>query len=272
MQDLANRGMRWDPFFGVVAASLGWVPPLRYLLRRRRVLSLLERIPPGGNLLEVGCGAGALLVDLARNGFVCTGLETAPRAVDIAVSVSSLSARKYEIHTTPASNWKDAFDVVCAFDVMEHVQDDTQALRQWIEWTKPGGRLLLSVPAHSRRWGAGDVWAGHYRRYDREPLRQLLVEHSLCVEHFECYGFPLANITERVGQRTYKALLEKRDASTKPEDASAESGIERDAYLRRFRKMDSVAGRLALRVNYLLQAATRRTDLGSGYLVLASKP
>lgn len=260
-----------DPFFGLVALSEGWAPPLRYLLRRARVLSVLASITPT-ELLEAGCGAGGLLADLSLRGFDCIGLEPSQRAAMLAKKLSSESGANYPIVTQPNDAWQAYFGVVCAFDVLEHIQDDYAALAHWCGWLRPGGKLLISVPAHSRRWGPGDVWAGHYRRYDREPLLELLSSQTLQVEHFECYGFPLANLTEWIGKRTYRRLLAERDTSIKLEVASAESGIQRDVYVRHFRKINSAVGRLALRMNFLLQRAAQRTNLGSGYLVLATKP
>lgn len=262
---------RIDPFFGLVAPAEGWVPPLRYLLRRARSLAILGGITPTA-LLEAGCGAGALLADLSLRGFDCTGLEPSAHAATLAKTLASVSGTNYRIASEPDGVWNASFGVVCAFDVLEHIQDDHAALAQWCGWLRPGGKLLVSVPAHSQRWGPGDVWAGHYRRYDREPLLKLLASQALQIEHVECYGFPLANLTEWIGKRTYRRLLAERDANVSPEAASAESGIQRDTYLRHFSKIDSVVGRLALRTNFLLQRMALRTDLGSGYLVLARKP
>jgi SAM-dependent methyltransferase len=263
--------VRFDPFFGVIDRRNGWVPPLRYLLRRQRILSIIDAIA-AGELLEIGCGAGALLVDLARRGFVCTGLETSARAAQTAEAIAASSGMRYLIVQEARPEWSGSFDIVCAFDVLEHIEGDDRALRLWCDWIKPGGHLLLSVPAHSRRWGPGDVWAGHYRRYDRKPLLRLLTSQGLHIDRVESYGFPLANFTEWAGRRTYARLLSARASTTKPEVASAESGIQRNAYMGLFRWIESVPGRLALRLSYLLQRLTRNVDIGSGYLVLATKP
>ena len=259
-----------SPLFGLVAPSLGWAPPLRYLLRRERILRLLGPMPPA-RLLEVGCGAGALLDEFAAKGHAGTGLETSPRAVALARAIAQATGSGQTLVTEPGPDWAGTFDLVCAFDVLEHVADDAGALAQWLAWLRPGGRVCLSVPAHRSRWGAGDEWAGHHRRYDRRDLVDLLAAHGLEIEHLECYGFPLANLTEWLGSRTYRRLMEERQRTVTSAEASAESGVERSDYLRLFRRMDTLAGRAALRCNFLLQSLAAGTDLGSGYLVLARR-
>src|SRR3546814_7757828 len=98
--------------------------------------------------------------------------------------------------------------MVCAFDVLEHIEDDRLAIQEWIRWLAPNGKMILSVPAHRSRWGAGDVWAGHYRRYDRNDVEQLLVSCGMEVEHLECYGFPLANATELLRSEEHTSELQ----------------------------------------------------------------
>jgi SAM-dependent methyltransferase len=259
-----------SPLFGLVAPSLGWAPPIRYLLRRERIRRLLGSLPPH-RLLEVGCGAGALLDEFAASGHDATGLETSPRAIAMARAIAAATGQGQTLTSEPSPSWGGAFDLVCAFDVLEHVADDQAAIATWLQWLKPGGQLCLSVPAHRSRWGAGDEWAGHHRRYDRRDLLALLADNRLQVEHLECYGFPLANLTEWLGERTYRRLIRQRESEFSSAQASAESGVERADYVRMFRRMDTVPGRLALRVNFALQSLAARTDLGSGYLVMARR-
>lgn len=260
-----------DPFFGVLAPELGWVPPLRYLLRRARVSALVKRFPPT-DMLEIGCGAGALLIDFARAGFRCTGLETSERAREIASGIAHSCNGAYAVQSLPGPDWDEKYGVVCAFDVLEHIENDKAALTDWMQWLKPGGRLLLSVPAHASRWGAGDVWAGHYRRYEKQGLINLIADLGLKIEHVECYGFPLANLTECLGEKSYQKLINERGESNDHGAASAESGIQRDIYLNQFHRINSVIGRLAMRTFFILQKLTMHTNFGSGYIVIAAKP
>lgn len=256
--------------FGVVAPSCGWVPPLRYLLRRKRVLRLLRPLRPC-SLIEVGCGAGALLHELGAGSDDVIGLETSMPALAMARSIAAAMGGHQKLVEIPDPAWTGSKDLVCAFDVLEHIEDDHGALRTWMDWLKPDGKLCISVPAHRCRWGAGDEWAGHWRRYDRSDLVELLKAHGLVIEYLECYGFPLANLTEALGSRTYQRLIKERGDAMTIERATENSGIERSDYLRLFRWIDSPLGRFALRVALAMQALTSRVNWGSGYLVLARR-
>lgn len=260
----------YSSLLGLSAPGAGWTPPLRYLLRRERILRLSARIAPG-RLLEVGCGAGALLADFSRQGFIATGLETSPSALVMSRDLARLDGTEPCVVPAAAEDWTEAFDVLCSFDVLEHVEYDAQALAQWMRWLRPGGSVLLSVPAHPSRWNAGDEWAGHWRRYSRAMLLELMRGCRLQVEHLECYGFPLANLTEHVGERSYRRMIERRERVSR-EEATAHSGTDRRAYSRLSRAIASPLGRLALRCAMAAQAATCNTDWGSGYLVVARKP
>lgn len=262
---------RMTALLGIVAPGAGWVPPLRFLLRRRRILRLAAAWPVS-RLLEVGCGGGALLADFAAAGHEVVGIESSARALSVARAVAKASGGNQRITDTPGDGWTGRFDIVCAFDVLEHIEDDVAALGQWVSWLRPKGMLCISVPAHRSRWSAGDEWAGHYRRYDRPDLEAKLAGLGLQIEHMETYGFPLANLTEWLGASTYRRLLASRRSGTAKEEASAGSGVDHRDAAGLFRWVDTVPGRFALRISFAAQALFARTDWGSGYLVLARKP
>ncbi len=258
-----------DSFWGPHDVE-AWVPSLRYLLRRARILALMHDLPRG-RLLEVGCGSGALLIELLAMGFHCVGLETSQPARALARHLCERhGVADPAIVTEPAPEWAASFDVVAAFDVLEHIADDRAAIAQWVRWLRPGGRLLLSVPAHSRRWNAGDEWAGHYRRYERDQLRALLAREGLTIEKMECYGFPFANLTEALGAFYYRRALNRR-ASSSTAYASALSGVDRKPWIAAHGLLQSWPGKAAVRTAIALQKPFLGTELGSGYLVLATK-
>jgi len=85
------------------------------------------------------------------------------------------------------------FDLVVAFDVIEHVDDDRLACREICRVLKPGGHLLISVPLHAAHFSEFDTLVGHARRYNVEELRTLLADHGLIVEKSAPFGMRPTN-------------------------------------------------------------------------------
>ena len=134
-----------------------------------RTLSALD-LPPACRILDVGCGDALTFPVLERFGSV-EGIETDQRLLD------PDNPRRSRVHTDPLghprySGWQ--FDLVTALDVLEHLEDDHAALRQLLRLLKPGGRLLLTVPASMALWDQHDEINQHFRRYSSAMLRQLL--------------------------------------------------------------------------------------------------
>ncbi|MDE2308067.1 MAG: class I SAM-dependent methyltransferase [Xanthomonadaceae bacterium] len=260
-----------DAFLGPAAPDLGWVPAPRYLLRRARILRQLDTLAPG-RLLEVGPGAGMLLVEAARRGFRCAALELSAGARTLAAAVIARSGQRIPVHAEADPGWEASFDALFAFDVLEHIERDREALAQWHGWLAPGGTLLLSVPAHARLWTAGDEWAGHFRRYERGPLLQLLRETGFEPECVECYGFPLTNLSERLSARIYARRIHRHGAAQDDRQRNNDrSGTDRGPHLRLYPLLSSAPGKLALRACCGIQHWFVDTDLGSGYLVKARR-
>jgi len=80
------------------------------------------------------------------------------------------------------------FDLVCALDIVEHVDDDDAALSELTRVLTPGGTFLLSVPLHPSRWTPFDDFVGHRRRYEPARLIEKLAQHGLAVERSGVYG------------------------------------------------------------------------------------
>ena len=80
------------------------------------------------------------------------------------------------------------FDLVCAFDIVEHVEDDDGALAELARVAAPEATLLLSVPLHPQAWNAFDEYVGHCRRYEPEALTEKLARHGFAIERSAVYG------------------------------------------------------------------------------------
>jgi SAM-dependent methyltransferase len=81
-----------------------------------------------------------------------------------------------------------AFDLVCALDIVEHVDDEAAALGEISRVAKPNAVVLISLPLHPARWTAFDDFVGHRRRYEPDRLRDTLARHDLSIERSAAYG------------------------------------------------------------------------------------
>lgn len=171
-------------------------------------------LPPGpGELLDVGCGQAALGIRLAaQHAYRYTGVE--PDADSSRIAASRLEAARIpgEIRTGGLEVLEPAarFDVVSAFEVLEHIEDDKGALDEWIRRVRTGGTLLISTPAHQRRYGVQDELVGHFRRYDPPAMRELLRGAGLENVEVRLYGMPAGYALEAarnaIGRRRIAAV------------------------------------------------------------------
>ena len=81
-----------------------------------------------------------------------------------------------------------SFDLVCAFDIVEHVEDDQQVFRELGRVAKDDATVIFSVPLHPARWTAFDALVGHVRRYDPADLLAILAEHHFMLEQSAGFG------------------------------------------------------------------------------------
>ena len=99
-----------------------------------------------------------------------------------------------------------AFDGVVAGEVLEHIEAEGLALSEAGRVLRPGGILVLSVPAHPAWFGASDRWAGHVRRYTRATLTSAIEDAGFVLEGIRPWGFPMSAFYHR-------AIYDKRAAS-----------------------------------------------------------
>jgi len=200
--------------------------------------------------------------------FDYTGIEADASAAAVAASrIASRGAVLIQGDAAAVAP-RGPFDVICAFEVLEHIEDDAGALADWRSRLRPGGQIILSVPAHQGRFGPADVLVGHYRRYPPEGLERLLIRQGFESVDVVMYGFPLGYALEAVRNR----LAERSGASAKqsrrrPASQTARSG--------RWLQPSGVTGLLTwlttLPFRYL-QRPFSRTRLGTGLVATARRP
>ena len=172
--------------------------------RNRLILEIARRIgtelPPGGRVLEVGCGTGNVLRYLERacpQALVC-GMDLWPEGLRHARRRTGCPLVQGDMRVHPFSA---RFDLIGMFDVLEHIPDDVRALGDAHALLAPGGRLLLTVPAHQTLWSYFDESAHHCRRYSAAELREKMVRAGYGIEmltEFMASTLPLVWLTRRV--------------------------------------------------------------------------
>ncbi len=176
---------------------------------------LLNLIPAGGRLLDIGCACGFLLVAARERGFTVQGVEMsawasthARTAYGLDVETGSLET----VHLAPAS-----YDAVVMADVVEHLTDPRRTLQGIHRVLRPGGHLLLLTPdvgSAVARW-FGPRWWGllddHYFYFSRATLRRFLDGEGFAVERITALGrvFPLSHWVYKLApySRTLHAAL-----------------------------------------------------------------
>lgn len=182
--------------------------------RNELILWALEKYCKGfGSYLEIGCGTGYVLAGVAR------------RFPDAVLSASEIftAGLGFAAHRVPSARFmqmdarripfREEFDVMGAFDVVEHIKEDEWVLAQAYKALKPGGALLLTVPQHAWLWSPSDDYARHERRYSAAELH----------EKVRAAGFRLRRSTSFVSlllplMLTSRSLSKRKQAPFDPTD------------------------------------------------------
>lgn len=161
--------------------------------RRRLVETLLrDELRDPRRVLDVGCGAGGMSRWLLDHGHEAHGVDSSPASLEHAVHLVPATSL-HQGNATALPFPESSFDGVLLLDVLEHA-DDAAALAEARRVVRPGGWVLLSVPAFPWLWSFRDVDAGHLRRYSRRGLEDVLRRSGLAVErvtYYQCLLFPV---------------------------------------------------------------------------------
>ena len=163
-----------------------------YIGRRRIIAGFVEQIcrqvtDRRARILDVGCGTGANLLMLSKYGDA-EGVDVSEDALSFCRARGLDKVKLGAAEELPYEN--GTFDLVTAFDVVEHMDDDLAGLKEMRRVLRPGGRALLFVPTFMFLWGLQDDVSHHRRRYRLPELRRVLEQAG-----FEVERSTYANIT-----------------------------------------------------------------------------
>jgi SAM-dependent methyltransferase len=181
---------------------------------RRRVLDRVIdglRLPARAEILDAGCGSGRNMLEFAGQG-VMTGIELSPTSVLLARQRGAGEVVEGSVLEMPFESGR--FDLATSLDVIEHLEDDLVALRELRRVVKPGGALLVTVPAYQWLWSGHDVVNHHHRRYTRRTLRQVAEQagwHQTRTTYFNSLLLPAAillRVLDRFNHKTTESSLD----------------------------------------------------------------
>ena len=174
-------------------------------------LQFLLKGSPSMQILNVGAATGASTEMLQPFGEV-SSLEYDQPCVDYCRKVLNLDVIQGSITALPYAD--ASFDLVCAFDVVEHVEDDRLAVSELIRVCKPGGHVYVTVPAYMSLWSDHDVVNNHFRRYQRAELLALFNAGTLLRStYFNTLLFPLIWLARQLGN-----MFKRNGAAPKPDN------------------------------------------------------
>ncbi len=158
------------------------------------------------------------------------------------------------------------FDYLFAFEVLEHIKDDLIALTEWSKFLKPKGKVIVSVPAHQKKFSKSDQYVGHIRRYEKQELSNLLKDAGY--QHIEIvnYGFPLTLISRFIAN-----IIIAKDNSI--DDISIEERNLKSSYSRPYiisKYLSFINQELYIPFSYI-HRWFYHMDLGDGLVAVAEK-
>jgi ubiquinone/menaquinone biosynthesis C-methylase UbiE len=160
-----------------------------WVARRELITNELDRlVQKPVKMLDLGCGTGVNLRSFTSYGST-VGVDFSPAALAFCRTRVDTRLVQADAQDLPFEN--ASFDVVCCLDVLEHIEDDSKAAREFFRVLVPRGLLVLTVPALQRLWSGHDEALGHKRRYDKRSLSLILNSNGFEVKTISYWNFSL---------------------------------------------------------------------------------
>jgi SAM-dependent methyltransferase len=220
-----------------------------------------------GSFLEVGAGIGIMTTLFLERGFSGCCQDISPESRNYLNTNLQAFGNKIHVIDNFSSLSVETFDYLLAFEVLEHIENDLEALTEWSKFLKPKGKIIISVPAHQNKFSKADEYVGHVRRYEKKDLLKLLENTDYQNIEIVNYGFPLTGISRIIGNRIM-AEGESFDNTT-VEERNLKSSYSRPTNVSRY--LSFVNEDLFIPFKYI-QRWFYYLDWGDGLIAIAEKP
>ncbi len=184
-----------------------WFRARKEILEDLLQRDILPRLRENPKILNAGAATGVSSLMLSEYGAL-TSLELDQSSCDFMKEEYDLDVVCSGLEKTPFPD--KHFDLICAFDVIEHIKDHEQSVKEMKRILKPGGKIFLTVPAFQFLWSDHDEINHHFRRYTLKNIRALIKKEELEIQrssYFNTILFPPIALTRILGKiRPYKTL------------------------------------------------------------------
>ena len=171
----------------------------RHYYRETLLLNNIKKFLKKGKILDAGFGNGSLSIRASNNNLNITGIDLSEKFVEYVSEkikdFPNINIKQGDITDLPFDD--NSFEGAFCGEILEHIEDDSRAIKELNRVLKKDGIVILSVPANPKLWDKSDEWASHHRRYTKENLKKLLEDNGFKVEKIHYWGFPLTRTYHR---------------------------------------------------------------------------
>ncbi len=165
-----------------------------------KIIKCMEKFGFQSPVLEIGCGTGETMEAVSKR-YNIKGVDLSREAI------SACIAKGLNVRHDSFINVMENFNSIVCVDVLEHIKDDTTFVGHMHKTLNSNGRVFIMVP--SGRMMNDDLLCGHYRRYSKRAVIELLERNNFIIEHAEMFGYPIIYYTRLFMNFTYRLPVEK---------------------------------------------------------------
>ncbi|MCK5524808.1 MAG: class I SAM-dependent methyltransferase [Thiomargarita sp.] len=242
-----------------------WSSTPKHIMRKKCIEYAIKKWEPA-SFIEFGAGTGDVTTLFLEKGYYGKCYDLGVENRQILRNNLVKYSHQVEVVEDLESIKGLQFDYLFAFEVLEHIKNDAEALKEWSTSLKSGGKILISVPAHMSKYNKDDEFVGHVRRYEKAEITQLLERTGYKDITVLNHGFPLGNITRMMSNIIQGSKKTHQNGSL--EERSIKSGVERNPITN---KLAFLFNEITLMPFIFLQKFFLQKDWGDGYVVYAEK-